>query len=53
MDTTHIGVDFKPNGMVLSNGIEITWKVLESKKLKKLQRMLSKKTKGSNRYKKW
>ena len=47
-----IGIDFKPNGMVLSNGIEITWKVLESKKLKKLQRMLSKKTKGSNRYKK-
>ncbi len=34
--------------MMLSNGIEITWKVPESEKSKKLQGLLSKKAKGPN-----
>ena len=41
-----IGVDFKPNGMVLSNGTEITWKVLESKKTQKTSKNAFKENKG-------
>ena len=37
--------------MVLSNGVKITWKVPESEKSKKLQRLLSRKEKGTWKHK--
>lgn len=45
-----VGIDFKPNGLVLSNGISITWTVPETTRLKKLQRKLSRQQKGLKRY---
>ncbi|MGQ9857020.1 MAG: RNA-guided endonuclease InsQ/TnpB family protein [Fervidobacterium sp.] len=42
-----IAIDFKPTGAVLSNGLKIEWKIEETPKLKKLQRQLARKQKGS------
>ncbi|MEJ5230358.1 MAG: transposase, partial [Pseudothermotoga sp.] len=44
---TAIAIDFKPNGLVLSNGIKLEWKIEETPRLKKLQRTLARKQKGS------
>jgi len=40
-------IDFKPTGVVLSNGLKIEWKIEETPRLKRLQRTLSCKKKGS------
>ncbi|MGC9795736.1 transposase [Fervidobacterium riparium] len=42
-----IAIDFKPTGIVLSNGLKIEWKIEETQRLKKLQRTISRKQKGS------
>ncbi|MGB9795710.1 RNA-guided endonuclease InsQ/TnpB family protein [Fervidobacterium gondwanense] len=42
-----IAIDFKPTGVVLSNGLKIEWKIEETPRLKKLQRTISRKQKGS------
>ncbi|MGJ8454446.1 RNA-guided endonuclease InsQ/TnpB family protein [Pseudothermotoga sp. U03pept] len=47
---TPIGIDLKPNGVVLSNGLKLEWRIEESKRLKRLQRTLAKKQKGSKRW---
>lgn len=39
---TAVGIDFKPNGIVLSSKVKTEWKINETKRLKKLQRKLSK-----------
>lgn len=45
-----IGIDFKPAGLVLSNGIKIEWSVKETKTLKRLQKKLARQKKGSNNW---
>lgn len=44
------GVDFKPAGVVLSNGLKFEWLIKETKRLKKLQRQLARKQRGSKRW---
>jgi len=46
---TPIGIDLKPTGVVLSNGLKLEWRIQESKRLKRLQRSLARKQKGSKR----
>ncbi len=45
-----IGIDFKPTGLVLSNGIKIEWIVKETKKLKRLQKKLARQKRGSKNW---
>lgn len=47
---TDIGIDFKPTGLVLSNGLKLEWKIKETIRLKKLQRKLARQKKGSKRW---
>lgn len=49
---TPVGVDFKPNGLVMSNGIKIEWRIEETNKLKKIQRQMAKKQHSSKNYRK-
>ena len=44
------GVDFKPAGFVLSSGLKFEWQIKETERLKKLQRKLARKQKGSKRW---
>jgi len=44
------GIDFKPAGLVLSNGLKLEWQIKETKRLKKLQGKLSRQQKGSKRW---
>jgi transposase len=45
-----VGVDFKPNGAVLSSKIKAEWKVEETRKLKRLQRKLSRQKRFSKNW---
>jgi len=47
-----IGVDFKPNGIVLSNGMKLQLRIEETPRLKKLQRKLARQKCSSHNYKK-
>jgi len=47
---TDIGIDFKPTGFVLSNGLKLEWQIKETTRLKKLQRKLARQKKGSNKW---
>jgi transposase len=47
---TDSGIDFKPTGVVLSNGLKLEWQMKETERLKKLQRKLARQKKGSNRW---
>ncbi|HHY80171.1 MAG TPA: transposase [Thermoanaerobacter sp.] len=44
------GIDFKPSGIVLSSGIKVEWRIEETKRLKKLQRKLSRQKKYSKNW---
>ncbi len=44
------GVDFKPAGFVLSSGLKFEWQIKETERLKKLQKELARKQKGSKRW---
>lgn len=45
-----IGIDFKPTGLVLSNGLKLEWQIKETKRLKKLQKQLARQKKCSKRW---
>ncbi|HEW91677.1 MAG TPA: hypothetical protein ENF81_03960 [Thermotogaceae bacterium] len=47
-----VGVDFKPNGIVLSNGMKLQLRIEETSRLKKLQRKLARQKCGSHSYEK-
>lgn len=47
---TPIGIDFKPAGLMLSNGIKIEWSVKETRILTRLQKKLARQKKGSNNW---
>ena len=47
-----IGVDFKPEGIVLSNGVVFKVRIQETQRLKRLQRKLSRQKQNSKNYEK-
>ena len=48
-----MGIDFKSNGIVLSNGMKLQLRIKETPRLKKkLQRKLAKQKRGSHNYEK-
>ncbi|ACM61498.1 transposase [Caldicellulosiruptor bescii] len=47
---TDSGIDFKPTGFMLSNGLKLEWQIKETRRLKKLQKQFSRQKKGSKRW---